>query len=94
MMANLQWWSEDVSITMVADANPQLGPAEISTNGNFYYSGTGAVVRVKDCKNPSHTRQILYTSLRVHDSHLGDASTMKKLATAYTKAVADTDECA
>lgn len=93
LMANQEWWAQDVSIATVASGNPQLGSAETSASGGFLYSGTGAVARVKDCHSPDHSKQVLYTSLRVRASDLGDAAAMKKLATAYTKAVENADEC-
>ncbi|MFF5535363.1 hypothetical protein ACFY71_23235 [Streptomyces cinerochromogenes] len=92
LMANLEWWSEDTSSSTVASGNPQLEEAQLSPDGNFY-SGTGAVALVKGCKNPHHAQQLLFTSLRVRDSDLGDISTMKKLATTYTEAVGRSDEC-
>ncbi|MFD8914857.1 hypothetical protein [Streptomyces sp. NPDC059575] len=93
LQANQQWWAEDVSIATVASANPQLGSTEDSSDSTFFYSGTGAVVRVKGCSNPKHSGQILYTSLSVRDTDLADVPAMKKLATAYTKAVKNSDAC-
>ncbi|MEU6244454.1 hypothetical protein [Streptomyces sp. NPDC047024] len=93
LMANLQWWDEDVSIATVADANPQLGTAHTSSDSTFFYSGTGAVVRVNGCSSSEHSGQTLYTSLRVRDTELADPAAMKKLATAYTEAVKNSDAC-
>ncbi|MGW4299358.1 hypothetical protein [Streptomyces sp. NPDC004376] len=94
-MANLEWWADDVSVATVAGANPQLGKeSHVSSDSAFFYSGTGAVVGVKGCSSPGHAGHTLYTSLRVRDADLGDPAAMKKLATAYTKAVRRTDACA
>ncbi|MFE1886854.1 hypothetical protein [Streptomyces diastatochromogenes] len=93
LMANQEWWAQDVSIATVASGNPQLGSAETSAAGTLHYGGTGAVMRVSGCHNPNHSKQVLYTSLRVRASDLGDAADMKELATAYTKAVENADEC-
>ncbi|WBO63480.1 hypothetical protein [Streptomyces camelliae] len=93
LMANLEWWADDVSISTVAGANPQLGSAKPSDNEAYFSSGTGAVVQVTGCKNPEHKGQLLYTSLRVRDSGLADTTAMKKLATIFTKAVGKSDEC-
>ncbi|MEU5536531.1 hypothetical protein [Streptomyces sp. NPDC020362] len=93
MMANLQWWADDVSVDTVAYANPQLGKAGQSAGDHFLYSGTGAVKIVDGCKNSGHSGHLLYISVRVRDSDLGDAPAMKKLATTYTEAVGHSDEC-
>ncbi|MEU2058124.1 hypothetical protein [Streptomyces bungoensis] len=93
LMANQEWWAKDVSIATVVGANPQLVSAKTSTDGALVYGGNGAVERVESCKNPSHPRWVLYTSLRVRASSLGDAYAMKKLATAYSRAVAKTHAC-
>ncbi|MET9447510.1 hypothetical protein [Streptomyces cinerochromogenes] len=92
LMANLEWWGDDTSISTVASGNPQLEKAQLSPDGNVY-SGTGAVALVDGCKNPRHAQQLLFTSLRVRDPDLGDVSAMKKLATTYTEAVGRSDEC-
>ncbi len=93
LMTNVEWWPEGASSATVASGNPQLDKAQLSSDGNLY-SGTGAVVLVKGCKNSHHDEQLLFTSLRVHDPDLGDVSAMKKLAAAYTGAVGRSDECA
>lgn len=93
LMANLQWWEEDVSIATVVTANPETDKSPQSSGDDFFYTGTGAVKLVKNCKNPDHARHLLYTSLQVHNSDLGDVSAMKKLATTYTEAVGRSGEC-
>ncbi|MEU9989379.1 hypothetical protein AB0E10_21805 [Streptomyces sp. NPDC048045] len=93
MMANLQWWADDVSLDTVAYANPQLGKAGQSADDHFLYSGTGAVKLVDGCKNAGHSGHLLYASVRVRASDLGDAPAMKKLATTYTEAVGHSGQC-
>ncbi|WP_330460154.1 hypothetical protein OIB37_26755 [Streptomyces sp. NBC_00820] len=78
----------------MADANPQLGPAEPSPDGTFLHSGTGAVMRVKGCAHPGRPGWVPYVSLRVRASDLGDATAMRKLATAYSRALGNSGECA
>ncbi|WP_190019309.1 hypothetical protein [Streptomyces lucensis] len=92
MTLNLEWWEADVSSTLVASGNPRLEKARMSPDGNFY-SGAGAVELVKGCENPRHSRQVLYTSVQLSDPELGDGAAMKKLATAFTRAVGRSDEC-
>ncbi|MEW2513445.1 hypothetical protein [Streptomyces sp. NPDC046870] len=92
LMANTEWWREDVSSSTVASANAQLRKAQLSPDGD-YYSATGSVKLVKGCKSSAHSRQLLYTSLQISNADLGDTPAMKKLATAYTDAVGRSDAC-
>ncbi|WP_143669955.1 hypothetical protein [Streptomyces sp. Ag109_G2-15] len=93
LIANQEWWEEDVPITTLALGNRAVKSGNLSDDGTFIYSGTGAVMRVKGCKKPDRAGHTLYTSIQVRASDLGNAPAMKKLATAYTKAVGNTDEC-
>ncbi|MFF5474371.1 hypothetical protein [Streptomyces achromogenes] len=93
VMADLQWWEEDVDVSTVVTANPETEKAPQSADDDFFYTGTGAVKLVKGCKNPDHARHLLYTSIQVNDSDLGDAPAMKKLSAAFTKAVERSREC-
>ncbi|MEU6668216.1 hypothetical protein [Streptomyces sp. NPDC046727] len=93
LMANLQWWEEDVDVSTVVLANPQTDKSAQSTDDDFFYTGSGAVKLVKGCKNRDHTRHLLYTSVQLSDPDRGDTAAMKKLATAFTEAVGRSDEC-
>jgi hypothetical protein len=91
--ADLQWWEEDVDVSTVVTANPETDKAARSADDDFFYTGTGAVKLVKGCGNTDHARHLLYTSMRVNDSDLGDTSAMKKLSAAFTEAVGRSHEC-
>ncbi|MEU0337198.1 hypothetical protein [Streptomyces sp. NPDC006193] len=93
LMANLQWWEEDVDISAVVSANPQTDKSPQSTGDHFFYTGSGAVKLVEGCKNREHSRHLLYTSVLLNNPDLGDTTAMKKLATAFTSAVGESDEC-
>ncbi|MEU9399334.1 hypothetical protein [Streptomyces sp. SID4985] len=88
-----EWWEEDIDITTVATGIRATKSAGLSDDGTSIFSGTGAVMRVKGCKNPDHAAHMLYTTIQVRDTNLADPAAMKKLATAYTKAVKNSDAC-
>ncbi|CAL9293124.1 hypothetical protein [Streptomyces sp. SudanB182_2057] len=93
VMAELQWWEEDVDVSTVVTANPETEKAAQSVDDDFFYTATGAVKLVKGCKNPEHARHLLYTSIQVNDSDLGETAAMKKLSAAFTNAVKQSREC-
>ncbi|MEU3525572.1 hypothetical protein AB0E62_17145 [Streptomyces sp. NPDC038707] len=93
VMADLQWWEDDVDVSTVVTANPETDKAAQSAGNGFFYTGTGAVKLAKSCKNPEHARHLLYTSIQVNDSDLGNSAAMKKLAAAFTDAVERSREC-
>ncbi|GGR99210.1 MULTISPECIES: hypothetical protein [Streptomyces] len=93
VMADLQWWEDDVDVSTVVTANPETEKSAQSTDDDFFYASTGAVKLVKGCKNPVHARHLLYTSIQVNDSDLGDTAAMKNLSAAFTDAVKRSREC-
>ncbi|MEU3951690.1 hypothetical protein AB0F45_05105 [Streptomyces achromogenes] len=93
VMADLQWWEEDVDVSTVVTANPETEKAAQSVDDDFFYTATGAVRLVKGCRNPDHARHLLYTSIQVNDSDLGDTAAMKKFSAAFTNAVERSREC-
>jgi hypothetical protein len=93
MIADLQWWEDDVDVSTVVTANPETDKAAQSAGKDFFYTGTGAVKLAKGCTNPHHAKHLLYTSIQVNDSDLGNSAAMKNLSAAFTDAVKRSREC-
>ncbi|MGV9943828.1 hypothetical protein [Streptomyces sp. NPDC003401] len=66
----------------------------MTDDSRYLYSGTGAVGKTTtSCKSSEHPGQNLYAVIQVFTPDRSDSGAMKKLITAYTKALEDSDEC-
>ncbi|MEU2560091.1 hypothetical protein ABZ626_12245 [Streptomyces longispororuber] len=77
----------------VATVHAQVEPGHVTVDKKYLYSGTGAVGKGKDCVDPTHPDQVLYTVVQSYAAGRDDAATMKKLITAYTTAVERSTAC-
>ncbi|WP_189930782.1 hypothetical protein [Streptomyces sulfonofaciens] len=77
----------------VARAFPQVKKAELKDGSNLLYTGTGAVQQTGSCVNTARPRHELYAAVQVYASVQEDAPAMKKLISAYTRAVERSAEC-
>ncbi|MET7484776.1 hypothetical protein [Streptomyces sp. NPDC005538] len=62
-------------------------------NGRFLYSGWEAFGKTHGCTSKKLLGSELFTAFQMHSSNHQDAAAMKKLITAYTKAVEKTSTC-
>ncbi|MFC9915157.1 hypothetical protein [Streptomyces sp. NPDC127197] len=94
LIASQEWWEDSDSIVDVAASVPQLESAKLTDESNTYiHSGTGAVMKTKDCASPDHPDHTMYTALEVHADGVDNADATKRLITAYTQAIEDSDTC-
>lgn len=92
LILSQEWWEEGDRISDVARSVPQLESAKL-TEDDFIHSGTGAAMRAESCISQDHPDHTLFTTLEVHADGVDDADATKKLITAYTQAVEDSDAC-
>ncbi len=93
LVASQVWWEEGGSVAAVASVHAQVDNGEITADEKLLYSGTGAVGKAEGCTDASHPSQALFTVLQVFASGRDDASSMKQLATDYTKQVKVSKNC-
>ncbi|WP_405661858.1 hypothetical protein [Streptomyces sp. RK9] len=91
--AKKKWWPERGSVLDVAPASVRRKPYQIGEGKNILYAGTGAVGRTKDCVDPTHSDQRLFTIIQSFTPDRDDVGTMKKLIKAYTKEVEQSKAC-
>ncbi|MCQ4210992.1 DUF3659 domain-containing protein [Streptomyces longispororuber] len=92
-IASQEWWEDGDTLAQVAEGNPKLDGAEISEDGRLIYSETGAVSSVDPCTSPDHPKYKLFTSIKAYADGRGSPDAMKRLVSAYTKAVKQSDTC-
>ncbi|WJV45817.1 hypothetical protein [Streptomyces flavofungini] len=91
--AKKKWWPERESVLDIAPASVRRKPYRIVDGKNLLYAGTGAVGRTKNCADPRHSDQRLFTVIQSFTPDRDDADTMKKLIRAYTKEVEESKAC-
>ncbi|MCF4140619.1 hypothetical protein L1856_32905 [Streptomyces sp. Tue 6430] len=88
------WWSNGESVSTVAAAYDKMDDGQVTDDNRYLYSGTGAVGKTAtSCKSSEHSGQDLYAVIQVFTPDRSDSGAMKKLITAYTKALEDSGEC-
>ncbi|MFB7194307.1 hypothetical protein [Streptomyces sp. NPDC056240] len=88
------WAAQKDSVAQMANSNANTDDGALTDDSHYMYSRTGAVGRVEDCADPTHPEQALFSVIQVFASDVeGEASTMKQLITAYTKAVGASSDC-
>ncbi|MFB7756845.1 hypothetical protein ACFC18_45825 [Streptomyces sp. NPDC056121] len=94
LVASRIWAAQRDSVAQMANSNVNTDDGTLTHDGRYMYSHTGAVGRVENCADPTHPEQALFSVIQVFASDVeGDASAMKQLITAYTKAVGSTSDC-
>ena len=88
------WWGYGESASTVAAAYARMDDGQVTDDNRYFYSGTGAVGKTTaSCKSSDHTDQNLYAVIQVFTHGRSDSGAMKRLITAYTKALEDSDAC-
>ena len=88
------WWSDRESVSTVAAGYDKMDNGQVTDDDRYLYSGTGAVEKaLASCKSSQHPDQNLYAIVQVLAPDRSDSDAMKKLITAYTKALEDSSEC-
>ncbi|MEU0119553.1 hypothetical protein ABZ137_39245 [Streptomyces bobili] len=88
------WWGKGESAATVAAAYDKMDDGQVTDDNRYLYSGTGAVGEATtSCKSPAHPDQTLYAVIQVFTPDRSDMGAMKRLITAYTKALAVSGEC-
>ncbi|MFE1886388.1 hypothetical protein [Streptomyces diastatochromogenes] len=64
-----------------------------TNDGRFAYSDDQAFGKTEGCRNRQHADQVLYTAIQATGSKHKDAAAMRRLITAYTKAVEQSRAC-
>ncbi|WP_158778899.1 hypothetical protein [Streptomyces cellulosae] len=78
----------------MAAAYDKMDDSQLTDDGRFLYSGTGAVGKTAtSCKSSDHPDQSLYGVVQVFTPDRSDADAMKNFIMAYSKALADSNEC-
>lgn len=93
VVASRIWWKQGDGVTQVASVHAQVGKGEVSDDSRSLFSATGGVGKTEGCADPGHPEQNLFTVIQVFAPGKGDASAMKRLVPAYTKAVEGSAEC-
>ncbi|MEV0641335.1 hypothetical protein AB0I77_41720 [Streptomyces sp. NPDC050619] len=88
------WWSNGESASTVAAGYDKMDDGQVTDDDRYLYSGTGSVGKTTtSCKSSDHPDQTLYAVVQVFTPDRSDSGAMKRLITAYTKALEDSDEC-
>jgi hypothetical protein len=88
------WWSNGESASTVAAAYDKMDDGQVTDDDRYLYSGAGAVGKTaKTCKSSEHPDQALYAVVQVFTPDRSDSDAMKRMITAYTKALEDSGEC-
>ncbi|MEU2286445.1 hypothetical protein ABZ614_31720 [Streptomyces sp. NPDC013178] len=88
------WWSNGESASTVAAGYDRMDDGQVTDDGRYLYSGTGAVGKTTaSCKSSDHPDQTLFAVIQVFAPDHSDTGAMKKLIAAYTKALEDSGEC-
>ncbi|MER5304797.1 hypothetical protein ABT039_35740 [Streptomyces lasiicapitis] len=93
VIAKQKWWPEKDSVLDVAPSSVWRKSRHTVEGDNFLYSGIGAVGKTKDCADPTHPDQSLFTIIQSFTPDREDARTMQKLIKAYTKEVEQSKAC-
>jgi hypothetical protein len=88
------WWSNGERASTVAAAYDKMEGGQVTADDRYLYSGTGSVGKTTaSCKSSDHPDQNLYAVVQVFTPDRSDPDAMKRLITAYTNALEDSDEC-
>ncbi|MFD5256658.1 hypothetical protein ACFWM5_27985 [Streptomyces bobili] len=88
------WWGKGESAATVAAGYDKMEDGQITDDDRYLYSGTGAVGKTTTlCKSPDHPDQTLYAVIQVFTPDRSDTGAMKRLITAYTKALGESGAC-
>ncbi|MER7350826.1 hypothetical protein ABT390_36070 [Streptomyces aurantiacus] len=93
VIAKQKWWPEGDSLLNVAPSSVWRKSRHTVEGDNFLYSGIGAVGKTKDCADPAHPDQRLFTIIQSFTRDREDSRTMGKLIKAYTKQVEQSKAC-
>lgn len=93
VIAKQKWWPARDGVFDVAPSSVWRKSRHVVEGDEFLYSGTGAVGKTKDCSDPKHPDQRLFTIIQSFTPDREDARTMQKLIKAYTKQVEQSKAC-
>lgn len=85
-----EWWN-DMTVFEFAQGMTLDELDHQTDDGHFAYSGNQAFGKTQGCRNGKD--QVLYTAIQATGSKHQDAAAMKKLITAYTRAVERSGAC-
>ncbi|MFE1886855.1 hypothetical protein [Streptomyces diastatochromogenes] len=87
-----EWWN-DMSVLEFARGLTLEKVDQQTSDGRFAYSGDQAFGKAEGCRNRHQDHQDLYTAIQATGSKHKDAAAMRRLITAYTKAVEQSKAC-
>ncbi|MET9498191.1 hypothetical protein [Streptomyces sp. NPDC006552] len=93
LITSQEWRERGDGVTDVADSLARIEGGEVTSDDKYLYAGTGAVGHTASCSNPRHKEHVLFTAIQLFADGHDDATSMKKLITAYTEAVERSDIC-
>ena len=94
LVASRIWAAQKDSVAQMANSNAGTDDGILTDDSRYMYSRTGAVGRVEDCTDPTHSEQALFSVIQVFASDVdGDAAAMKRLIRSYTQAVGASSDC-
>ncbi|MGX5187884.1 hypothetical protein ACWKT5_35515 [Streptomyces avermitilis] len=91
--ATQTWWGDGENAATVAAGYDKTDGGATSDDDRFYYAGSGAVGKTASCTSPKRPDQDLYAVIQVFTQDRSDPKAMKKLITAYTKAIQQSSAC-
>ncbi|WP_158709765.1 hypothetical protein [Streptomyces sp. NRRL S-15] len=92
LVAGQEWWSDKPNLRQIAQGQAYVELEQFSDDGNYIYSGRGAVAKVK-CAEPMRPENELFTVIQVPEPGRADATAVKKIITAFTTALSSSDQC-
>jgi hypothetical protein len=92
LATTVEWREKGTSTAWFAAGISQDKPDRSSGDGRFLWDGRQGFGRTEGCRDPEDG-DLLFTAVRAYGSDHRDAAAMKRIITAFTKAVEESDAC-
>lgn len=93
LFADQEWLPEREGLRFAAPSSVRRSPDQVTENDQYLYAGAGATGRTKNCADPAHPEQRLFTTIQSFTRDREDSRSMGKLIKTYTKMVEQSKAC-